>query len=201
MYPDSQTTISNSSMIYGVLAMFIFALTIFVIAYVLNSFLLSRIFKKAGVSQGIAWVPIYNTWKMMELGDQKGFWAILMIIPYVNFVSLVFMYIAMFHIARKLGKDDWYIVLAIFLPIVWYIILGFDSSKWNDGNNIVAAVNNSQPAYAPPMPVVNGQITSSTQPVPQTSPTAYNPQPEIFNPANQPENSPQPIASDNNRQQ
>jgi hypothetical protein len=42
------------------------------------------------------------------------------------------MYIAMYHIGKKLGKDGVFVLLAIFLPIVWLIWLAVDKSKWND---------------------------------------------------------------------
>lgn len=110
----------------------VFTLILALIGYAVHAFLLGRIFKKAGVDQWIAWVPFYNGWKMLELGGQQGFWAVLAIIPVVNIVSLVFMYIAMYNIGLKLQKEGWFVVLAIFLPLVWVIWLAFDSSKWNE---------------------------------------------------------------------
>lgn len=111
---------------------FFFAFLIFsLVAYALGAWLLGRVFKKAGVPQWIAWVPIYNNWKLLEIGGQQGFWAVLALIPFVNIVSLIFTYIAMYHIGKKLGKEDWFVLLAIFVPIVWLIWLGFDNSKWH----------------------------------------------------------------------
>jgi hypothetical protein len=110
---------------------FVFFIVFFLIFYVLYSYMLGRIFKKADVEQWIAWVPFYNNWKMLEIGGQQGYWAILAIIPLVNIASAVFMFMAMYHIGRKLGKDDWFVLLAIFLPIVWIAWLAFDDSKWN----------------------------------------------------------------------
>lgn len=105
---------------------FLFAL----IAYVVGAWLLGRIFKKAGEPQWIAWVPVYNSWKLLELGGQQGFWAVLALIPFVNIIAAIFLYIAMYHVGKKLGKEDWFVLLAIFLPIVWLVWLAFDDSKW-----------------------------------------------------------------------
>lgn len=99
-------------------------------AYVAMALGLMRIFKKAGVEGWIAWVPFYNNWKLLEIGGQQGFWAILAIIPFVNIVSAVFIIIAMYHVGLKLGKSGVFVLLAIFFPIIWALILGFDSSKW-----------------------------------------------------------------------
>lgn len=109
----------------------LFILAIVVIAYVLGAFLLSRIFKKAGVESWKAWVPIYSSWVVLELGGQKGFWAVLGLVPFLNIVSGIFMLIAMYHIGVRFGKDGAFVLLAIFIPIVWYAWLAFDSSTWN----------------------------------------------------------------------
>jgi hypothetical protein len=103
---------------------------IFAAIYVVNAFLLSFVFKKAGVPQWIAWVPFYNVWRFLELGGQQGFWAILAILPLASYVSAVFLYISAYQVGRKFGKDGAWVVLAIFLPTVWLAILAFDSSKW-----------------------------------------------------------------------
>jgi hypothetical protein len=100
--------------------------------YVVSAIFLGKIFKKAGVPSWAAWVPFYNSWKLLEIGGQQGFWAVLAILPIVNIVSAIFMIIAMYHIGLKLGKDGAFVVLGIFLPIVWLIWLGVDKSTWND---------------------------------------------------------------------
>ncbi len=109
---------------------FLFALAIVAVSYVIVALLMGRIFKKAGVPSWKAWVPVYNSWVLLELGDQKGYWAVLALIPFVNIVAVVFMLIAMYNIGLKLGKTGAFILLAIFLPLVWMAWLALDSSKW-----------------------------------------------------------------------
>jgi hypothetical protein len=99
--------------------------------YVIVAFFISRIFKKAGVEGWKAWVPVYNTWVTLELGGQAGWWAVLAFIPIVNIASVVFIYIAMYNIGLKLGKSGVFVLWAIFIPLVWYIWLAMDSSRWN----------------------------------------------------------------------
>lgn len=108
----------------------IFGIVMAIGAYVLQSIMLGKIFKKAGQESWKAWVPIYNNWIMLELGGQQGFWAVLALIPVVNIISIVFMYIAMYNIGLKLGKEGAFVLLAIFLPIVWIIWLAVDGSTW-----------------------------------------------------------------------
>jgi len=100
--------------------------------YVVMALCLMRIFKKAGVKQWIAWVPFYNNWKLLEIGGQQGFWAVLAILPIVNIVSAVFMYISMYNIGLKLGKEGVFILLAIFVSPVWFIWLAVDGSTWDE---------------------------------------------------------------------
>ena len=101
-------------------------------SYVVSSLLLGRIFKKAGIQSWIAWVPFYNNWKLLEIGGQSGFWAVLALVPFANIGSIIFMYIAMYNIGLKLGKSSAFVLLAIFLPIVWLIWLAVDQSTWNN---------------------------------------------------------------------
>lgn len=114
----------------AILTLILFALVLSVAFYIASAILLSRIFKKAGVDPWKAWVPVYNSWILLELGDQKGFWAVLALIPIVNIVAAVFMYIAMYNIGLKFGKEGAFVLLAIFLPLVWFIWLAVDSSTW-----------------------------------------------------------------------
>jgi hypothetical protein len=162
MYDTSNSMYGASSQMdsataAGVLAfMLIFGLIAALIGYVVSAFLLSRIFKKAGVESWKAWVPIYNMWILLELGDQKGFWAIIALIPVINIVSVVMLIIAEYNIGLKLQKEGWFVLLAIFLPLVWLIWLAFDKSTWK---GIVATAKPATPTSAP------------TPPTPPTTPT------------------------------
>lgn len=114
-----------------VLLLYVMAFVFGIVVYAIYAYLLARIFKKAGLAEWIAWVPFYNSWKLLEIGGQQGFWAVLAVIPIINIVSTVFIYIAMYNVGLKLGKDGWWVVIAIFIPIVWFAVLAFDKSKWN----------------------------------------------------------------------
>ena len=157
MYSNDYSNYSNESMSSEDAAaalviggtFFIIFMIIAIIIYVIHAFLLSRLFKKAGTPEWIAWVPFYNSWKLLELGNQPGFWAVLAIIPLVNIASAVFMYIAMYRIGLKLQKEGWFVLLAIFIPIAWLIWLGFDSSKWNDNPEQALPTTPSQPPTQP----------------------------------------------------
>lgn len=163
-------TMSAGASLGILLLMLLFA----VVMYVVYAYFLGRIFKKAGVESWKAWVPVYNTWVMLELGSQPGFWAILAFIPFVNIAAAVFMIIAMYHIGLHLGKEGVFVLLAIFLPIVWLIWLAVDKSTWD---NTGVSPGGSQPAYTPAQPAY--------PPTQTTYPSAQSP-----TPPQQPQNTP-----------
>ena len=131
MYSSDAAAASAAMALVVVLAISFIAA---VAGYVIRSLALAKIFKKARRDEWRAWVPVYNQWVLLQLGGQAGWWSLLMFIPGVNLVAMVFHYIAMYHVGTKLGKDGVFVLLAIFLPIVWYIWLGFDRSVWNEEN-------------------------------------------------------------------
>ena len=158
---DTTNTLSPEAATGIALGFTIFMIITVLVSYAISAFLLSRIFKKAGVEPWKAWVPIYNNWVLLELGDQKGFWAIIALIPFVNIVSIVFMFIAMYNIGLKLGKESWFILLAIFLPLVWLIWLAFDKSTWNGSTAAPVAAAPQIPPQGPTAPTPPAAPTPS----------------------------------------
>jgi hypothetical protein len=145
----ANTPVDNAAVAGALIFVFVLGFLAIVVTYVITAILLSRIFKKAGVEGWKAWVPVYNSWTLLELGDQKGFWAIIALIPVVSIVAAIFMIIAMYHIGIKLGKDGVFVLLAIFLPLVWFIWLAVDNSTWKGSPKTArkvahAASNSSQ---------------------------------------------------------
>lgn len=148
---------------------------IFAVIYVFIAVCTGRIFKKAGVPYWQAWVPFLNAWRMLELGGQQGFWAVLAVIPIVNIVSTIFMFIAMYYIGKKLGKGDAFILLAIFLPVVWYPWLAFDHSTWDESQGAPRRDDFTAPLAT--TPIAAPTMTTPEQPQQptdqnQTPPTA-----------------------------
>lgn len=105
-------------------------LTFLAALYALSAWLLGRVFKKAGIPQWKAWVPLYNFWVFLELGGQQGWLALLLLIPIVNIVTTVFLCIAAYNIGLAFSKSGAWVVLFFFVPWVWWGIIGFDSSRW-----------------------------------------------------------------------
>jgi hypothetical protein len=148
---NDDPAIANAAMTVVAAGSVVLLLVIVAAIYVVTSLALARIFKKAGIEESWkAWVPIYNSWILLELGGQKGYWAIVALIPVVNLAAGVFMIIAMYHISLKLGKDDSFVLLAIFLPIIWMAWLALDKSTWQGAKPAVVAVPPKGPASSTP---------------------------------------------------
>ena len=93
-------------------------------SYIVTAFALMSLFRKVGVRPWIGWVPYYNTWTVLELGGQPGPLALLSLVPYGNYVVIVFLAIAHHRTGIAFRKDTGWVVLAIFLPFVWAFLLG-----------------------------------------------------------------------------
>lgn len=140
--PMTTSTATDS----GAAAFFVvFTLVSFVIAYVIGAYLLSRIFKKAGIAEWKAWVPVYNTWMLFELGGYGGWWAIILMVPFVGLAAAVVLCLAYYRIGLGFGKPGAFVLLAIFFPIVWMIWLAFDSSVWQQATQPAATTPTFQP--------------------------------------------------------
>ena len=96
--------------------------------YVVGGLLLSRVFRRLGVEGWPAWVPVYNNWRMLELGGQPGWLALLVFIPGANIVSAVFLYISAHAIGKRFGRGGGWVALYIFLPLVWMALIGYSAT-------------------------------------------------------------------------
>jgi len=109
----------------------------------------SALLKKAGYpNPWAAWVPIYNTYSLLEVGKQKGWWvfilfgaALLNIIPFLGsliylaaavFVAIAMVY-AFININKAFGKDTTtWTIFAFLVPLIWMTVLAFGANnRWN----------------------------------------------------------------------
>ena len=139
------------------------ALLAFVVAanYLLTAIPLAALFRKTGVESWKAWVPVLNVYTWLRLGGQNGNWAWASFIPYGSIVTSVFLYFGMYRTGRAFGKGAGFLVLGIFLPWVWLLILGFGSAEYRPAT--LAAEG-----YGPPL--VGHGAAQPPQPLPQPLP-------------------------------
>jgi hypothetical protein len=86
-----------------------------------------RVFSKAGQPEWAAIIPIYNTIVLLRIVGRPWWWILLMLIPVVDFVLVVIIYL---DLARSYGKGTGFGVLTIFFPFVCIPILGFGGARY-----------------------------------------------------------------------
>lgn len=145
MYDVTATDTGLGAMVF---AMFAFFAVVGLISYVINAIFLSKILKVAGHKKPVAaWVPVWNTVALMELGGIRKPWMWIVVIlgssalsaiPVIGFilslallVATVMLYIWIAKgVHAGLGMDSTGgIVLAVLLPLVWIIWMAIVAGK------------------------------------------------------------------------
>jgi hypothetical protein len=72
-------------------------------------------------------IPIYNQYLMIKIAGRPGWWLILMFIPLVNIIVGI---VVLADIARNFGKGVGFVLGLLFLPFIFYPILGFGDAKY-----------------------------------------------------------------------
>lgn len=84
-------------------------------------------FEKAGKPGWASIIPIYNVIVMLEIAGKPLWWIILLLVPCVNIVVAIILYIA---IAERFGKGPAFGIGLAFLPFIFFPILGFGDAKY-----------------------------------------------------------------------
>jgi len=100
------------------------------IALVVGLFILVsvwKVFTKAGQPGWAVLIPIYNAYIVCKIAGRPGWWVILLCIPLVNLVVAI---IVLIDLAKSFGKGAGFGVGLVFLPFVFYPILGFGDARY-----------------------------------------------------------------------
>lgn len=87
-----------------------------------------KIYEKAGRPGWNSIVPFYNLYVLMEIAGKPGLWIILMLIPLVNIVVGIIITV---ELAKAFGKGGGFAAGLIFLPFIFYPILGFGPAVYS----------------------------------------------------------------------
>jgi hypothetical protein len=143
------------------------ALLLGLIVYVLNGFALMKLFRKVGVEPWAAWVPFFNTWRILELGGQPGWLSLLVLVSPGAIVTSVFECIGVYKTSLAFRKSGEWVVLFIFLPFVWAWLLAADGLVYEP--ELIA-----QRGYLPPL-VGYGSARGPYVPPPASTPPPATP--------------------------
>jgi hypothetical protein len=86
-----------------------------------------KMFVKAGQPGWAAIVPIYNLYVLVQIAGRPWWWMILLIIP---IVGIIFALILSNDISKAFGRQLGTTLGLIFLPFIFYPILGFGSAQY-----------------------------------------------------------------------
>lgn len=155
---------SSGAAAAGIIVLVLFAFYFILLAaiYVLTALAFSRLFKKVGIEGWIAWVPVYNIWKWLELGGQSGLISLLIFVPGASIVTLVFILIGSYRIGTAFGKGGEWTVLAYFISPLWAYLLSrpaevyrpevYAQHGWPPPLAGYGSVPADQRGYQPPQP-------------------------------------------------
>ena len=82
---------------------------------------------KAGEEGWKSIIPFYNTYTMFKIAWGNGWLFLLCLIPCVNAIVMI---ILEWKTCKAYGKGVGFFIGMLFLPNIFYLILGFDSSVY-----------------------------------------------------------------------
>ncbi len=86
-----------------------------------------KVFEKAGQPGWACIVPIYNTVIMLKVACRPIWWILLFFIPFVSLIVSIVVYA---DIGKNFGKGIGFVLGLIFLPFIFWPILGFGSAQY-----------------------------------------------------------------------
>lgn len=94
-----------------------------------------KVFTKAGKPGWAAIVPIYNTIVILEIVGKPIWWIILCLIPFVNIIVFL---IILNELSKCFGRGVGTTLGLVFLPFIFWPILGFGSAQYQGGQQAAA---------------------------------------------------------------
>lgn len=91
-----------------------------------------KVFTKAGRPGWAVIVPIYNLIVLLQIAQKPIWWILLMLIPIVNIVVAIMVYVA---IAHNFGRSTAFGIGLAFLGLIFIPILAWGSSEYQGGGS------------------------------------------------------------------
>ena len=89
-----------------------------------------KVFTKAGEPGWAAIVPIYNLIVLVKIAGKEPWWAILLLLPCINFIAFFPVSISL---AERFGKAAGFGIGLALLPFIFYPVLGFGDAQYQGG--------------------------------------------------------------------
>jgi hypothetical protein len=88
-----------------------------------------KIYKKAGKEGWASIIPIYNIIVLLEIVKKPTWWIILLLIPLIN---IIFAIRIINLLSKKFSKNGGFTAGLIFLPFIFYPLLGMSKAEYTD---------------------------------------------------------------------
>jgi hypothetical protein len=122
MQADSGTTVETVSPVMSTGVMVV-ALVILVVTIAA----MWKVFEKAGEPGWAAIVPIYNVIVLLKIAGKPLWWIILLLIPFVNFIIIILVYVAL---AKNFGKGVGFALGLVFLSFIFFPLLAWGDARY-----------------------------------------------------------------------
>jgi len=86
-----------------------------------------KLFEKAGEAGWKSLIPFYNSYILFKIAWGSGIYFLLMFVPVANVIVSIML---QFKMARAYGQGDGFAFGLLFLPYIFYLILGFGDSEY-----------------------------------------------------------------------
>jgi hypothetical protein len=86
-----------------------------------------KIFTKAGQPGWASIIPIYNWYILCKIVGRPGWWVILLLIPFINFIIGIILCI---DLAKSFGKGVGFGIGLVLLSLIFFPILAFGSAQY-----------------------------------------------------------------------
>ena len=86
-----------------------------------------KIFTKAGKPGWAAIIPIYNFIVLLEIINKPVWWIVLILVPFVNFIIVIIMYL---ELAKVFGKSTGFGIGLVLLGVVFFPMLAFGDATY-----------------------------------------------------------------------
>lgn len=132
----SDTNATSLVALFGVFAVYIVFLLIFGLGgYIFSALALQKIGKEMNYENPVyAWIPIVNLVMIMQLGKQNPWILLALLIPGINIVATVFLFIALMEITQQRGYEKLLAVI-IFIPFGSFVLLYL--LAWKPKNEVI----------------------------------------------------------------
>lgn len=111
-------------------------------------------FTKAGQPGWAAIIPIYNTIVLLRVAGRPWWWFLLMLIPFVNFVIIIIVYM---DLAKAFGGGCGLALGFVLVPFIMYPVIGFGSATYRNPRAPVGYPGQPYPGQPYPQQQYPGQ--------------------------------------------